>query len=85
MICYNLSLQILSMPTYAVLTSSVLLMTIVVSPLINAIYKSKKRFEQNKLKTIQKLRFDAELRILACVHNTSQATGIISLRIFQCN
>jgi hypothetical protein len=67
------------MPTYAVLTSSVLLMTIVVSPLINAIYKSKKRFEQNKLKTIQKLRFDAELRILACVHNTRQATGIISL------
>ncbi|WJX55549.1 hypothetical protein P8452_41314 [Trifolium repens] len=71
--------SILSMPTYAVLTSSVLLMTIVVSPLINAIYKSKKRFEQNKLKTIQKLRFDAELRILACVHNTRQATGIISL------
>ncbi|KAK2372880.1 hypothetical protein P8452_46095 [Trifolium repens] len=71
--------SILSVPTYAVLTSSVLLMTVVVSPLINAIYKSKKRFEQNKLKTIQKLRFDAELRILACVHNTRQATGIISL------
>ncbi|GAU18509.1 hypothetical protein TSUD_233810 [Trifolium subterraneum] len=71
--------SIISVPTYGVLTSSVLLMTIVVSPLINAIYKSRKRFEQNKLKTIQKLRFDAELRILACVHNTRQATGITSL------
>lgn len=54
-------------------------MTIVVSPIINAIYKPRKRFEQNKLKTIQKLRNDAELRILACVHNTRQATGITSL------
>ncbi|CAI8588702.1 unnamed protein product [Vicia faba] len=70
---------ILSVPTYVVLSSSVLLMTIVVSPIINVIYKPRKRFEQNKLKTIQKLRNDAELRILACVHNTRQATGIISL------
>jgi hypothetical protein len=54
-------------------------MTVVVSPIINAIYKPKKRFEQNKLKTIQMLRLDAELRILACVNNTRQTTGIISL------
>ncbi|XP_058777862.1 cation/H(+) antiporter 15-like [Vicia villosa] len=71
--------SILSVPTYVVLSSSVLLMTVVVSPIINAIYKPRKRFEQNKLKTVQKLRNDAELRILACVHNTRQATGIISL------
>ncbi|XP_024630665.1 cation/H(+) antiporter 15 [Medicago truncatula] len=71
--------SILSPPTYAVLTSAVLLMTIVVAPVINAIYKPRKRFENNKLKTIQKLRLDAELRILACVHNTRQAVGVISL------
>ncbi|KAL2342295.1 hypothetical protein Fmac_003580 [Flemingia macrophylla] len=70
---------IFSLPTYAVITSSILLMTVVVSPVINAIYKPRKRFEQNKLKTIQKLRIDSELRILACVHNTGQATGIISI------
>jgi hypothetical protein len=74
-----MSLQILSGPTYTILTSGVLLMTIVVPPIVNAIYKPRKRFEQNKLKTIQKLRLDAELRILACVHNTRQATGILSL------
>jgi hypothetical protein len=54
-------------------------MTIVVAPVINVIYKPRKRFENNKLKTIQKLRLDAELRILACVHNTRQAAGVISL------
>jgi hypothetical protein len=72
-------LQILSVPTYSVLTLGVLLMTIVVPPVINIIYKPRKHFEQNKLKTIQKLRLDAELRILACVHNARQPAGIISL------
>ncbi|MCH85877.1 cation/H(+) antiporter 15-like, partial [Trifolium medium] len=57
--------SILSVPTYTVLTSGVLLMTIVVPPIINIIYKPRKHFEQTKLKTIQKLRLDAELRILA--------------------
>ncbi|RDX81175.1 Cation/H(+) antiporter 15, partial [Mucuna pruriens] len=70
---------IFSLPTYAVITSAILLMTVVVSPVINAIYKPKKIFEQNKLKTIQKLRVDAELRILACVHNTRQAAGMIGI------
>ncbi|XP_020211690.1 cation/H(+) antiporter 15 [Cajanus cajan] len=71
--------SIFSVPTYAVVTSAVLLMTVAVSPIINAVYRPRKRFEQNKLKTIQKLRLDAELRILACVHNTRQATGMISI------
>ncbi|KAG5044259.1 hypothetical protein JHK87_008174 [Glycine soja] len=70
---------IFSVPTYAVMASAVLLMTVVVSPVINAVYRPRKRFEQNKLKTIQKLRVDAELRILACVHNTRQATSMISI------
>lgn len=74
-----LLLQIFAAPTYAVLTSAVLLMTVAVSPVINGAYKPRKRFEQNKLKTIQKLRVDAELRVLACVHNARQATGMISL------
>ena len=72
-------LQIFSIPTYAVITSAVLLMTIVVSPVINAIYKPRQRFEQNKLKTIQKLRVDAELRLIACVHNTRQAASMINI------
>ncbi|KAL5099425.1 hypothetical protein RYX36_003752 [Vicia faba] len=71
--------SILSGQSYSVITFAVILMTIVVSPTINAIYKPRKKFEQNKLKTIQKLRLDAELRLLACVHNNRQATGVIGL------
>ncbi|XP_027922950.1 cation/H(+) antiporter 15-like [Vigna unguiculata] len=70
---------IFSIPTYAVITSAVLLMTIVVSPIINVVYKPRQIFEQNKLKTIQKLRIDAELRFIACVHNTRQAASMISI------
>ncbi|XP_047182199.1 cation/H(+) antiporter 15-like [Vigna umbellata] len=70
---------IFSVPTYAVITSAVLLMTIVVSPVVNAIYKTRQIFEQNKLKTIQKLRLNAELRFIACVHNTRQAISMISI------
>ncbi|XP_057719501.1 cation/H(+) antiporter 15-like [Arachis stenosperma] len=66
-------------PTYAVLTAAVLLMTMVVSPMINFMFKPRKRFEQNKLRTIQKLRANAELRILACVHNNHHATSMINI------
>ncbi|CAL0317823.1 unnamed protein product [Lupinus luteus] len=70
---------VFSVPTYSVLTFGVLLMTVIVPPIINLIYKPRQRFEQNKLKTIQKLREDAELRILACCHNTKNATSMISI------
>ncbi|XP_027343260.1 cation/H(+) antiporter 15-like [Abrus precatorius] len=70
---------IFSPPTYAVIASAVILMTVIVSPVINAIYKPRKIFEQNKLKTIQKLRVDAELRIVACVHSNRQAMSMISI------
>ncbi|WVZ04581.1 hypothetical protein V8G54_017927 [Vigna mungo] len=70
---------IFSVPTYAVITSAVLLMTILVSPIINAIFKPRQRFEQNKLKTIQKLRVDSELRLITCIHNTRQAANMINI------
>ncbi|MED6136605.1 hypothetical protein PIB30_057580 [Stylosanthes scabra] len=66
-------------PTYAVLTASVLLMTIVVSPIINFMFKPRKRFQQNKLRTIQKLRANAELRIIACVHSNHHATSMVNI------
>ncbi|XP_061360305.1 cation/H(+) antiporter 15-like [Gastrolobium bilobum] len=73
--------KIITVPTYCVILSGVLLMTVIVSPVIDLVFKPRKRFEQNKLKTVQKLRADAELRIMACVHNTGHATGMI--RIFE--
>ncbi|KAJ1432325.1 Sodium/solute symporter superfamily [Sesbania bispinosa] len=62
--------------SFTVMMTAFLFMTVMVSPLINAIYKPKFRFMQSQLRTVQKLRFDAELRIVACVHNTHQATSI---------
>ncbi|KAI4299304.1 hypothetical protein L6164_032773 [Bauhinia variegata] len=71
--------QILNPASYTIMASAILLMTIIVTPIINAVYKPRRRFAQYKLRTIQKLRVDAELRILACIHYTSQATGMINL------
>ncbi|KAK7397149.1 hypothetical protein VNO78_18316 [Psophocarpus tetragonolobus] len=71
--------KIFYVPTFAVITSAVLLMTVVVSPIINAVYRPRKRFEQNKLRTIQKLRIDTEIRIIACVHSARQATSMINI------
>jgi len=50
-----------------------------ISLIINAIYKPRKLYKQNKLKTIQNLKAEAELRLLACVHNPRQATGMINI------
>ncbi|TKY73542.1 Cation/H(+) antiporter 15 [Spatholobus suberectus] len=71
--------KILSRDFYSIMVFASVLMTILVSPTINYIYKPKKQFEKDKLRTIQNLRADAEIRVLACVHNSRQATGMISI------
>ena len=58
---------------------TILIMTMVVSPTINAIYKPRKLFLKNKLRTIQNVRADAEIRVLACVHNARHATGMVNI------
>ncbi|XP_047172848.1 cation/H(+) antiporter 15-like [Vigna umbellata] len=71
--------QILSVESFSILTIAVLVMTMMVPLIINAIYKPRKLYKQNKLKTLQNLKAEAELRILACVHNPRQATGMINI------
>lgn len=60
-----------------VMMLAIIVMTVIVSPLINAIYKPKFRFLQSQLRTVQKQRFDMELRIVACVHNAKHADNMI--------
>ncbi|TKY53655.1 Cation/H(+) antiporter 15 [Spatholobus suberectus] len=62
---------------FTIMMLAILFMSVMVSPLINVIYKPKFRFLQTQLKTVQKLRCDAELRVVACVHNAHQVTGMI--------
>lgn len=71
--------QILSVESFSIMMVSVLIMTLTVPLIINAIYKPRKLYKQNKLRTIQNLKAEAELRVLACVHNPQQAIGIINI------
>ncbi|KAK7266958.1 hypothetical protein RIF29_19620 [Crotalaria pallida] len=71
--------KVFSEATFTTLSLGILLMTLIVPPVINLIYKPRRRFEQNKLKTIQKLRNDVELRILACVYNARNAKSMINI------
>ncbi|KAL2325956.1 hypothetical protein Fmac_025014 [Flemingia macrophylla] len=64
---------------FTVMMVAVLVMTVMVSPLINVIYKPRLQFMQTQLRTVQTLRIDAELRVVACVHNANQATGMIHI------
>ncbi|CAK8570522.1 unnamed protein product [Lathyrus sativus] len=69
--------RILDPYSFMVMMLAIIVMTVMVSPLINAIYKPKFRFMQSQLRTVQKLRFDMELRIVACVHNVKHANNMI--------
>ncbi|CAL5212729.1 unnamed protein product [Lathyrus oleraceus] len=69
--------RILDPYTFMVMMLAIIVMTVMVSPLINAIYKPKFRFMQSQLRTVQKLRFGVELRIVACVHNAKHANNLI--------
>jgi hypothetical protein len=71
--------QILSVESSSIMMVSVLIMTVAVPLIINAIYKPRKIYKQNKLRTIQNLKVEAELKVLACVHNPRHATGFINI------
>lgn len=74
-----------SKETFTIMVYSILVMTAIVSPIINAMYKPKRRYEQNKLRTIENLKGDSEVRVMACVHNARQATGMINNILEACN
>ncbi|XP_045802232.1 cation/H(+) antiporter 15-like [Trifolium pratense] len=71
--------QILSVESSSVMMVSVLLMTAAAPLIINAVYKPRKLYKLNKLRTVQNLKVEAELRVLACVHNPRHATGFINI------
>jgi hypothetical protein len=72
-------MQILNDQQYTVMVVAMLVMTIAVAPIMSAIYKRRKGLKQYRLRTIQRPKADTELRVLACVHTTSNVSGILSL------
>ncbi|XP_054801531.1 cation/H(+) antiporter 15-like [Prosopis cineraria] len=76
--------KILSVVYFTIMLSAAFLMTILAPIFISVMYNPRKRFEMYKLRTVQKLRPETELRILACVHNVRQAASMVSV-LRNCN
>ncbi|XP_028798039.1 cation/H(+) antiporter 15-like [Neltuma alba] len=75
--------KILSVVAFSIMVCAVLMMTILVPLLVNAIYKPRKRYENVRLRTIEKLRMDSEVRVISYVLNIRQATSMVNvLRAF---
>ncbi|KAK4256174.1 hypothetical protein QN277_009073 [Acacia crassicarpa] len=68
--------KILSVVAFTIMVCAVFVMTILVPLLVNAIYKPRKLYEKYRLRTIEKLRMDSELRVLCYVLNIRQATSM---------
>ncbi|KAK2449549.1 cation/H antiporter [Trifolium repens] len=69
--------KVVSEEEFTIMVFSIFFMTVVVAPIINAMYKPRVTYEQNKLRTIENLKADSEIRVMACVHNVRQANGMI--------
>ncbi|GAU33552.1 hypothetical protein TSUD_143450 [Trifolium subterraneum] len=68
--------KVVSQEAFTIMVFSIFFMTVVVAPIINAMYKPRVTYEQNKLRTIENLKADSEVRVMACVHNVRQANGM---------
>ncbi|CAK8531988.1 unnamed protein product [Lathyrus sativus] len=71
--------KVISKEAFTVMVFSIFLMTVIVAPIINAMYKPRVIYEQNKLRTIENLKSDSEIRVMVCVHNARQANGMINV------
>ncbi|KAI9121566.1 hypothetical protein K1719_008599 [Acacia pycnantha] len=69
---------------FTIMVSAVFLMTMMAPIFISVLYQPRKRFEMYKLRTVQRLRPETELRILACVHNVRQAASMVCV-LKNCN
>ena len=71
--------KVLAPEAFTIMVFSIFFMSVVVAPIINAMYKPRVVYEQNKLRTIENLKSDSEIRVVACVHNARHATGMINI------
>ncbi|KAK9084819.1 hypothetical protein Sjap_025230 [Stephania japonica] len=73
-------LEVLDQRSFSIMVFATLLMTSIISPLVNFIYMSARGFTRNKYTTFDVLwKSSTELRIVACLHTLRQVPGIISL------
>lgn len=72
-------LQVLTDQEFALVVISVVLITAVVTPLIRYLYDPSKQYAVTRRSTIQHLKRESELRILACIHNQENVPTFINV------
>ncbi|KAI3935134.1 hypothetical protein MKX01_031401 [Papaver californicum] len=71
--------KVLNDEIFALMVIIAVLTTAVIIPTVTAVYRPGRRFVAYKRRTIQKSKPDAELRLLACIHNPRNVPTVISL------
>ncbi|XP_050156015.1 cation/H(+) antiporter 15-like [Malus sylvestris] len=81
LVMYNIWKQgkILTDQEFALSVFSVIVMTAIVTPLIKFLYDPSKKYAALKRSTIQHLKRESELRILACIHNQDSVPTLINV------
>jgi hypothetical protein len=73
------ALQLIGHHTFSILVFSSVAITAMSVPLAALLYDPARRYAVYKRRTVQHLKADADLRILACVHDESHVPGTLSL------
>ncbi|KAK4837419.1 hypothetical protein QYF36_005258 [Acer negundo] len=73
------TVNVVSDECFTIVIISVVVVTVVVSPLVKALYDPSKRYLAYKRRTIRHLHGNEEFRILACVQTQEQVPAIITL------
>lgn len=72
-------LQLIGHHTFSILVCSSMLITAASVPVAALLYDPARRYAVYKRRTVQHLKADADLRVLACVHDESHVPGTLSL------
>lgn len=71
--------KILKKPGYAMMVLLILMVTAVATPMITLLYNPDRPYMVNKRRTIQHTPPNAELHIVACIHDQQTVVGLINL------
>ncbi|TVU19827.1 hypothetical protein EJB05_36002, partial [Eragrostis curvula] len=76
---FFLTNKLIGKHTFSILVCSSVAITAVSVPVAALLYDPARRYAVYKRRTVQHLKVDADLRILACVHDESHVSGTLSL------
>lgn len=72
-------LQVLDDETFAMMVIVAVFMTAIVKPVVTTIYRPARSFLPYKRRTVERLKPDAEFRVLVCVHTPRNVPTMISI------